>query len=264
MKLKQIIFGLAICLTVLLSLTTVAMADVIKLRDGTVLKGKVVSFNQRRFTIVVKIGTTTSRHDIAVDDIESIEFDGGDTIGSIASASGQTGGGRTQQSVSTEGVIGAAGTASTQSADRASTADAAPPKAAPAANKTSSDELIAIAEKTVSVAAAANWTSTEIRIQKGQHIVISASGEVDLGDGNRAGPAGADGGDQARLMPNRKVGALIAVIGDDNNDFEFVGASSEIVAKHNGILFLMVNDSEVNLRDNNGTFVARVRVLSNR
>ncbi|MFN0109151.1 MAG: hypothetical protein ACKVZH_09900 [Blastocatellia bacterium] len=264
MKLKQILFGLAICLTVLLSLTTEAMADVIKLRDGTVLRGKVVSFNQRRFTIIVKIGTTTSRHDIAVDDVESIEFEGGDTISSIAPSSGQPGGGRIPQSVSTEGVIGSAGTASPQSADRSAAADAAPNKAASAANKTSSDELIAIAEKTVSVAAAANWTSTEIRIQKGQHIVISASGEVDLGDGKRAGPEGTDGGDKDRLLPSRKVGALIAVIGDDNNEFEFVGASSEIVAKHSGILFLTVNDSEVNVRDNNGMFVARVRVLSNR
>jgi hypothetical protein len=117
-----------------------------------------------------------------------------------------------------------------------------------------------IAEKTVSVAAAADWTSTEIRVQRGQRIVVSASGEVDLGDNQRSGPDGISLTDSRKLVAARPTGALIAVVGDDNDDFIFVGKATEFVAPHNGILFLSVNEG--NLKDNTGAFVARVRVLS--
>ncbi|MBP6821297.1 MAG: hypothetical protein KA368_07115 [Acidobacteria bacterium] len=260
MNIKKTIFSLAICLTILSSFGVLALADTIKLRDGTVLKGKVISYNQRRFVIVVKIGNTTSQHDIAVEDVESVEFDSSDTIGisaprqssapATAVTPGASGGGA--------GVAGG-GNISTQTADKPP-ADSQPTSGAQTANN--NGELATIAEKTVNVAAGADWTSTEIRIQRGQHIVISAIGDVDLGDGKRTGPEGIDIADKDKLMQGRKTGGLIAVVGDDNNDFEFVGQSTEIIAKHNGILFLSINEG--NLRDNNGAFVARVRVLSNR
>jgi hypothetical protein len=122
--------------------------------------------------------------------------------------------------------------------------------------------IATIAEKTVSVASGADWTSTDIRVQRGQRIVITAVGEIDLGDGKRTGPEGLSLADKDKLMADQPTGALIAVIGDDNNDFAFVGQSTEFVAKHNGILFLSVNEG--NLKDNNGAYVARVKVLSNR
>ena len=52
------------------------------------------------------------------------------------------------------------------------------------------------------------------------------------------------------------------MIGDDNNDFVFIGRSTEFIAKNNGILFLTINDD--NVKDNAGAYIARVRVLSNR
>lgn len=122
--------------------------------------------------------------------------------------------------------------------------------------------IAVIAEKTVSVAAGADWTSSDVRVQRGQRIVISAIGEVDIGDGKRTGPEGSDVADKDKLMQSRKTGALIAVIGDDNNDFVFVGQSTEFISKHNGILFLSINEG--NLKDNNGAFIAKVKVLSNR
>lgn len=252
---KKTLLSLALCLTAFALFGIEALADTIKLRDGTVLKGKVVSYNQRRFTIVIRIGSTNSQHDIPVDEIESIEFDSTETGG--ASITGRST--IPPPTVNPETGISAGG-ASTAAVD-STIRDPAPTSTAPsAANKT--DELATIAEKTVSVAAAADWTSSEIRVQKGQHIVISAIGDVDLGDGKRTGPEGLDLQDKDKLMQGKKTGALIAVIGDDNNDFEFIGTSSEFIAKHNGILFLSINEG--NLRDNNGAFVARVRVLSNR
>lgn len=252
MSIRKTILSLAICLTVVAMLGIDALADTIKLRDGTVLKGKVISYNQRRFTIVVKIGDSTSQHDIPMEEVESIEFDATDTGGATLSGRSTTSAPAYSPETPSPGVS-AAGAASVPADTSPTTAPAAVSKA---------DELATIAEKTVSVAAAADWTSTEIRVQRGQHIVISAIGDVDLGDGKRTGPDGLDLSDKDKLMQGRKTGALIAVVGDDNNDFEYIGSSSEFVAKHNGILFLSVNEG--NLRDNNGAFVARVRVLSNR
>jgi len=134
------------------------------------------------------------------------------------------------------------------------------PDTSPSDANTSS--VPAIAEKTVSVAGAADWTSTEIRVQKGQRIIISATGEVDLGDNQRSGPDGLSIADNRKLIAARPTGALIAVVGDDNDDFVFVGKATEFTSPHNGILFLSVNEG--NLKDNAGAFVARVRVLSGR
>ena len=48
------------------------------------------------------------------------------------------------------------------------------------------------------------------------------------------------------------TGGLIAVIGDDNDDFIFVGRSRDFVAQRDGVLFLGVNEG--NLSDNSGLF----------
>ena len=46
--------------------------------------------------------------------------------------------------------------------------------------------------------------------------------------------------------------ALIAVIGDDNDDFILIGRSKDFVAQRDGVLFLGVNEG--NLSDNSGNF----------
>ncbi len=252
MKIRRTLLGLLVCIAALSSLGISAYADTIKLRDGSVLKGKVISYNQRRFTIVVNIGGSNSQHVISVDEVESVEFDSTDTV---ATASGQI----PTPPISTD----VARDTATVQANRPLEDNRAPVSATPQVNPENDSAVIAtIAEKTVSVAAGADWTSTDIRVQRGQRIVISAIGEVDLGDNKRTGPGGLNLADKDKLMSEHPTGALIAVIGDDNNDFVFVGQSTEFEAKHNGILFLSVNEG--NLRDNNGAFVARVKVLSNR
>jgi hypothetical protein len=55
-------------------------------------------------------------------------------------------------------------------------------------------------------------------------------------------------------MQDEATGALIAVIGDDNNDFVFVGRTRDFVAQRDGVLFLGVNEG--NLNDNTGAYDA--------
>jgi hypothetical protein len=76
---------------------------------------------------------------------------------------------------------------------------------------------------------------------------------VNLGNNRFATPDGlANIPDRDKLMRNQPTGGLIAVIGDDNDDFVFVGRSRDFVSQRDGVLFLGVNEG--NLSDNSGSF----------
>jgi hypothetical protein len=257
-KIRKPVVSLVICLAVVLLIGSSALADTVKLRDGSILKGKVVSYTQRKFTIEVYIGGAISQHVVPVEEVESVEFDQTDQ-GTISRA--QT----DQGTVSRAEPVGAGQPPAAPprgGIPRDNPPEVTTPETGAPPSNDNAGSLPVIAEKTVSVAAAADWTSTEIRLQKGQRIVITASGEVDLGDNQRTGPDGLSLADSRKLVAARPTGALIAVVGDDNDDFIFVGSAIAFVAPHNGILFLSVNEG--NLKDNTGAFVARVKVMSGR
>jgi hypothetical protein len=90
-------------------------------------------------------------------------------------------------------------------------------------------------------------------VRKGQRLRISASGRVSLGRDRFSTPSGlATVPDNDKLISTEATGALIAVIGDDNNDFILIGNRRDFVAQRDGVLFLGVNEG--NLSDNTGTF----------
>jgi len=263
-KIRKPLVSLVVCLASVSLIGSSALADTVKLRDGSVLKGKVVSYTQRKFTIEVYIGGSISQHVVPVEEVESVEFDQSDQ-GAISRAE-PVGAGQPSAEEPPRGGIprdnAPAATPPRGGIPRDNTPEVATPEPGPPPSNDNAGSIPIIAEKTVSVAAAADWTSTEIRIQRGQRIVITASGEVDLGDNQRTGPDGISLTDSRKLVAARPTGALIAVVGDDNDDFVFVGSAIAFVAPHNGILFLSVNEG--NLKDNTGAFVAKVKVLSGR
>jgi hypothetical protein len=254
MNIKKTLIKSLFCLTLMFFVGVVAFGDTIRLKDGSILKGKVVSYGQGKFTIIVFIGGAPSKHIISVEEIDSVEFDSSDAAASARDAN--PGGGLVPTTPVPQDAVSGEKPPSTPAAkEPAETAPAndLPPTEAPRANSL-------LAEKSLDVAAAADWTSTGIRVQRGQRIIIEASGEVELGNNKRTGPDGVSISDSRKLIPNRPTGALIAVVGDDNDDFVYIGGSGEFVSAHNGILFLSVNEG--NLKDNNGAFAARVKVMS--
>jgi hypothetical protein len=257
MEIKKTLIKSLFCLTLLIFVGVAALGDTIRLKDGSILKGKVVSYGQGKFTIIVYIGGAPSKHIISVEEIDSVEFDASDAAASARDAN--PGGGLVPATPVTQDAPGErplatpAGKETAETAPATATANDLPPAEAPRANSV-------LAEKSLDVAAAADWTSTGIRVQRGQRIIIEASGEVELGNNKRSGPDGVSLSDSRKLIPNRPTGALIAVVGDDNDDFVYIGGSGEFVSTHNGILFLSVNEG--NLKDNNGAFAARVKVMS--
>jgi len=238
--------GVYLCAVIML-LSAAVYGDTIKLKNGSIFKGKVITFNKGEFTIILDFGSRNSgsRMTIAAEDVESIEFEADASTSSAAppvNTTPETSSARPSQEIATEHPKETSPPPVTDAGDAGSVTGGA------------------IAEKTVSVSATADWTSTDIRVQRGQRISISATGEVDLGNSRRASPNGISLSDNRKLIPNKPTGGLIAVVGDDNDDFVFIGRGSEFTASHNGILFLSVNEG--NLKDNTGSFVATVKVLN--
>lgn len=118
---------------------------------------------------------------------------------------------------------------------------------------------------TVDVVGKRDWTSTGLIVKRGDHIRISASGSVilDPASGRSTGPEGiTDLPDPKKLVADQPTGALIGVIGADNDDFIFIGRGSEFNAARDGLLFLSVNEG--NLADNTGTYKAVIEVQGQR
>jgi hypothetical protein len=215
---------------VLISLAFPALADTIRLKDGSVIHGRVVGFKDQQFTILIGAGAKgrRSRTTVYVEDVESIEFDatGGDSV-----ASNDT------LPISQP---------RTNDSDSSSRTDSAPP-----ANNTPTFFTVKVSVRADN--SNNGWTNSGLVVRKGQRLRISASGRVFLGRGRFSTPAGvATIPDTDKLMRNEATGGLIGVIGDDNDDFFFVGPLRDFVAQRDGVLFLGVNEGD--LKDNTGTF----------
>ena len=89
------------------------------------------------------------------------------------------------------------------------------------------------------------WSNSGLVVRKGQRLRISATGRVSLGTGRFSTPAGIPGTDNDKLMRTEPTGALIAVIGDDNDDFLLIGTRRDFVAQRDGVLFLGVNEGNL-------------------
>lgn len=202
-----------------------AHADTIRLKNGQTVVGKIVRYENRRFVIVYERSSPATQAIIALEDIESVEFDGRPL------PPGYDGG---------------------------QASEPPPPPPPPARTPpTATGDLV----RTVNVAARDDWTYTELDVRRGDRIRISARGTVRLNDRRQSTPEGVPDDDPNKLMPGRPTGALIAVIGDDNNDFIFIGGAREFTAQRSGKLYLSVNEGD--LSDNSGSYEARVEIQRN-
>lgn len=236
----KITFRLLLSILLLLSLVTPLLADTIRLKDGSVIRGQVIGFKDQQFTILIggsargRRGQTT----VYVEDVESIEFD---------SSSGP--------STATDDSSMARNNPPPVNNNRNTSSE--PPAADPRIDgpPVSSAPPTFFTIKVGVRADASNngWTNSGLVVRKGQRLRISASGRVSLGRGRFSMPGGlASVNDNDKLMRNEATGALIAVIGDDNDEFILIGPRREFVAQRDGVLFLGVNEGD--LTDNTGSY----------
>ncbi|HKG12802.1 MAG TPA: hypothetical protein VKB12_05665 [Pyrinomonadaceae bacterium] len=265
-------------LSLALALGASALADTIRLKDGQVIRGQIVSFRDQQFTVLIGSGAggRRSRVTVYIDDIDTIEFD------SAAGVSGQADppagdphtppveSARTQtqttqpprstaQRPPTLGNDG--GTSDTTpgntNAGRTNTGASSPASTQP--SPAGGAPFFPVRVRVRADSTANGWTDSGLMVRKGQKLRISATGRVSLGEGRFSTPTGLPRVvDTEKLMRNEPTGELIAVIGDDNDDFIPVGANREFYAPRDGRLFLGVNEGK--LDDNTGTYEAVIEV----
>jgi hypothetical protein len=229
------------CLTFTLSVA--AFADTIRLKDGSIIKGKIVSFGGGKF--VVLIGSRQLTY--AASEVESIEFEADSLPAAVNNSSVPP----VKTEASTVITVG-------QTKSNPEVQTSAPPVVTNQATKPAV-KPIELNVKVLADNTANGWTNSGWVVRKGQRIRISGTGQISLGGGRSATPGGvASLPDAGKLKKDEPTGGLIAVIGDNNNDFIFIGASREFIAERDGALFLGVNEG--NLDDNAGVFDVKIEI----
>ena len=233
---------LVLPLAILLSVVPV-FADTIRLKDGSVLRGQVIGFKDQQFTILLG-GTRGRRSRIIVymEDVESIEFDSATTAAASTLANDDTGPINNTPNNNSEPIT-------QPTRPNSQPVNNPPPRTANAPT------FFQVNVKVRGDNAGNGWTTSGLVVRRGQRLRISASGRVTMGSGRFSTPEGVPGlADREKLMRNQPTGGLIAVIGDDNDDFIFIGNNRDFVAQRDGVLFLGVNEG--NLSDNAGAYDA--------
>jgi hypothetical protein len=233
------------CSLILLALFVPAVADTIRLKDGSVIRGQVIGFKDQQFTVLIGSGAQgrRSRTIIYVEDIDSIEFDSATTAAAAGLANDDT---------STSSNSSAPVYQPPRTTPPADATNNAPPRINNQTLPSGSPTFFTIKVAVRADNANNGWTNSGLVVRKGQRLRISATGRVSLGTGRFGTPAGIAGTDNDKLMRTAATGALIAVIGDDNDDFLLIGTRRDFVAQRDGVLFLGVNEG--NLADNTGTY----------
>lgn len=259
----------AVCL--MFSMSVLAFADTIRLKNGSVIKGKIVGFSGGNFTVAIGEGSRQRQMTFSAAEIESIQFDAPQVPANQINVSNQTTAKNPNSTVITVGqnprdentpVIPPKVVTSDNT--RPQTSQPAVIKQTPAATvpSTNTSTVRKPIELNVQVLAdntANGWTNSGWVVRKGQRIRIVGDGRVSLGNGRFATASGISSlPDNEKLMKAVATGALIAVIGDDNNNFIYVGMEREFVAERDGALFLGVNEG--NLNDNSGAFEVKVEI----
>ena len=234
------IFYASCAVVLVLSLFVPVVADTIRLKDGSIIRGQVIDFKDQQFTVLIGAGSKgrRSRTTIYVEDIESIEFDSATTAAAASLANEGVNSGNTEPVSQPP-----------RSDPRPDTTSSSPRTTSPSSSPTFFTIKVAVrADNTNN-----GWTNSGLVVRRGQRLRISSSGRISLGRGRFATPIGLSTiPDNEKLMRNEATGALIAVVGDDNDDFILLGTRRDFVAQRDGVLFLGVNEGDLN--DNTGTY----------
>ena len=274
--------------SLIISLTAFAFADTIRLKDGGIIKGQIVSFDNGTFVIAFGEGSRRRQMTFTAAEIASIEFDSRQIANSSASYTRPV---STQQPQDTGTPRKAPTVRITDNLPKSQPTQTAkatvpdPQKPAPQTTQTTTDDdtlsipseqpaattttastpsssttkPVAINVKVLGDNTNNGWTNSGWVVRKGQKIHITADGQISLGSGRTTTASGSyDINDDSKLMKSVPTGALIAVIGDDNNEFIYIGSEREFTATRDGALFLGINEG--NLNDNSGTFDVKIEI----
>jgi hypothetical protein len=317
MFLKSKFFRACVALSLLLCLGVLVLADTIRLKDGSVIKGKIIAFRDGQFVVSIGDGARSRQMTFFADEVEAVEFDSTATsaantnpiklsnpnatnmantrpqtapantaivvpvntnsnVGNTAALNSNTNViivGKNNNTNSQPTTTNTGSTNSNSNTVAPNYTNSTPTTNTPTNNTINANTIpvntttttptrpkpIQLSVKVLADNTANGWTNTGFHVKKGQKFRVLARGQISLGNGNFAKPEGIRSlPDDKKLMPAEATGGLIAVIGDDNNDFIFIGATREFTAQRDGMLFLGINEN--NLNDNSGSFEATIEI----
>lgn len=234
-------FRFIAAMLLMFSVSTLVFADTLRLKDGSRIKGKIVSFGGGKFTVAMGEGSRRRELTFMADEVESIEFDPAQPE-----------------------AVNNRNASYTEPAEKPLMVPPAKVVVPPVkSTTTTSNGKMTPIEWQVKVSAdntSNGWTNSGWVIKKGQRVRISGDGTISLGKGKKSPASGVpEIEDNMKLLKNVATGALLAVIGDDNNDFIYVGSEREFTATRDGALFLGINEGH--LEDNSGSFNVKIEIL---
>ncbi len=258
MQLGSKLLRFSFSLILLAALSAIAMADTIRLKDGTTIKGHIASFNGGKFVIDIGQGSHRRQLTFAASEVESIVFDPPLTPEVTKTANLPASYNKPEPKPSPSITFEQQPSSSPKVVV---TEKPVRPAVTPAVTTVGGGKLAPVKwnAKVRADNSTNGWTNSGWVVKKGQRIRITADGNVSLGKGQTSPPSGIELNDDQKLLKSVPTGALIAVIGDDNNDFMYIGAEREFTASRDGALFLGVNEG--NLNDNAGMFDVTIEVV---
>jgi hypothetical protein len=205
-------------------LTGVALADVLYLKNGNVLKGTFVGFENNQFVFQLSDGSRLKFRPTEVDRLV-MERDVAGSVGApVPSRSG-------------------------------------PPSRDPNPNPPSTGGARWETSAPFDVRLEDQWARTAINVTAGTRVRAEATGTITLEGRTQTGPEGLNGRrDREAPLPDENDGALIAAIGQNSAPI-LIGRSREFVANEDGVLYFTVNHWET--RDARGAFRVTVSVDRN-
>src|SRR5262245_29497637 len=251
---KKVFFRSLVVFALMVGVSVPVLADTIRLKDGSVIRGQIVSFKNEQFTILVGSGARgrKSRITVYMEDVESIEFDGAGVGSGSSDENNSSSNNNTQPAYQPP--------TNNNSRDNSQTNNPQPTNNVPTSSQSNNSQptsnnptFFQINVRVRADNASNGWTNSGLVVRRGQRLRINATGRISLGGNRSATPDGVQSMvDRDKLMRTQPTGGLIAVIGDDNDEFIFIGRGRDFVAQRDGVLFLGVNEG--NLADNTGAF----------
>ena len=292
---KKSTFRAVLSFAAVFVLSISVFADTIRLKDGSIIKGTITGFSDGRFTVSIGEGARRRDLTLSAEEIASIEFDPRTPANSTSARNNQPVNNSTVVPISSKNQpkvsvpdntrsaasqndsepvrnppkVTITDNVKTQQPIQTRTNTSVPSSAKPAVktppqpvptSSSGSGKAITFNVRVLADNTSNGWTNSGFVVKKGQRVRVTGSGTVSLGKGHTTSPSGLpDLDDPDKLLKAVPTGALLAVIGDDNNDFIYIGETREFTAGRDGALYLGVNEG--NLNDNTGAFDVKVEIL---
>src|SRR5881409_2488581 len=174
---KQIFLRSLTIVALALSLTLPALADTVRLKDGSVIRGQIVSFKNEQFTILVGSGARgrKSRITVYMEDVDSIEFH----------SAGSTGSSEETNSNASQPTYQPPPT-NTQPTNPQPSYQPPPTTSSPSSG--TNPTFFQIKTRVRADNASNGWTNTGLVVRRGQRLRINASGRANLGNNRTSTP----------------------------------------------------------------------------